>query len=45
MTDWYRILQDKKPISVEYNINPPNFMQMNEALCFILKGLIGLKSS
>ena len=35
MTDWDRILQNQKPISVEYNINPPNFMQMNEALCFM----------
>ena len=34
MTDWDRILK-QKPISEAYNINPPNFMNINESLAFM----------
>lgn len=44
MTDWDRILQNQKSISEEYNINPPNFMQMNEALCFMYNTIFKLQN-
>lgn len=38
MSDWDRIL-NQKSISEEYNINPPNFMDQNEAICFMYNSL------